>query len=44
MKAVVEVDGYPDKEYAGVIDSMSAGQPAARFLAPAVRRTPPATG
>ena len=34
MKAVVEVDGYPDKAYAGVIDSMSAGTGARFSLLP----------
>jgi len=34
MKATVEVDGYPDKAYAGVIDSMSAGTGARFSLLP----------
>ena len=34
MKAVVEVDGYPDKAYTGVIDSMSAGTGARFSLLP----------
>jgi len=34
MKATVEVDGYPDKAYTGVIDSMSAGTGARFSLLP----------
>jgi membrane fusion protein (multidrug efflux system) len=34
MKATVEVDGYPDKTYTGVIDSMSAGTGARFSLLP----------
>jgi membrane fusion protein (multidrug efflux system) len=34
MKAIVEVDGYPDKAYTGVIDSMSAGTGARFSLLP----------
>jgi membrane fusion protein (multidrug efflux system) len=34
MKAVVNVDGYPDRTYSGVIDSMSAGTGARFSLLP----------